>query len=326
MSGCRVPSGRTVLTLALFVGMAPLWAPLSELGVGSLAGPVPTCGKPIETQNTSLRLTSHPALDYHPAFSPDGTRILFTSQRSGEPSLWIVPAKGGDAIPVPIEGSGDFYSSWAPDGRSIAVDMREAGGPPDLYRYWFGNGELARLTDFPAMDAHPAFSPNGREIVFTSTRGGSMDLWIMNADGTLPRPLLEDTPQDWHPSWSPDGHRILFESDRGGGESQIWVMNRDGSELRQVTHGPAQATRAAWSPDGSLVLFGREEDLWVVNPDGGEPVCLLGGPAREGNGAWSPDGTRIVVSLYDGTNSDLWVFVPDRESLDRARQNRRSAS
>jgi len=203
------------------------------------------------------------------------------------------------------------------------VDLREAGGPPDLYRYWIGSGEIERLTDSPGLDANPAFSPNGGEIVFTSTRGGSMDLWVMNADGTSPRPVFQDEPGDWHPSWSPDGLRILFESDRGEGESQIWMVNRDGSDLRQVTHGPAQASRASWSPDGSLILFGQEDDLWVINPDGGEPVCLLGGPTREGNGAWSPDGTRVVVSVHDGTGSDLWVFTPDREILDRARRNRR---
>lgn len=270
--------------------------------------------------SSPIRLTHHPAWDYHPAFSPDGSRVLFTSQRTGEPSLWIVAANGGEPAPVPVAGSGDFYSSWAPDGQSIAIDLRERGGPPHLYRYWFGSGKLERLTDSPGMDAHPAFSPDGSEIVFTSMRAGSMDIWIMNADGTAPHPVFQDDAGDWHPSWSPDGRRILFESDRGGGESQVWRVDRDGSNLLRVTHGPGQSSRASWSPDGTLILFGQDDGLWVTSPEGGEPVRLLERPGREANAAWSPDGSRIVVSAHEGANSDLWIYTLDPEILERARR------
>lgn len=266
-----------------------------------------------------LRLTRHPAWDYHPVFSPDGSQILFTSQRSGEPALWLVPAEGGEVTPVSIEGSGDFYASWAPDGKSMIIDLVVGRGPPDLFRFWFASRDLERLSDSPGMDVHPSFSPDGREILFSSMRGGLMDIWIMNADGTAPRPVLRDEPHDWHPSWSPDGTRIVFESDRGEGESQVWVVNRDGSGLRQVTQGPAMAGRASWSPDGSLILFERSDDLWVVSSGGGEPVRLTDRPGRDGNAAWSPDGTRIVVSAHEENNSDLWIIWPDPDRLEVAR-------
>jgi Tol biopolymer transport system component len=265
-----------------------------------------------------VRLTHDPAWDYHPSFSPDGTRVLFTSRRGGEPALWIVPASGGEASPLGVDGSGDFYSSWAPDGRSIVLDLRAQGGPPDLYRFWLGSQNLERLTEFPGLDAHPSFSPDGTEILFTSMRGGSMDIWVMHADGSAAHPVLQDEADDWHPSWSPDGSRVVFTSNREG-EAQVWVMSLGGSNLTRVTPGPGPADRASWSPDGSLILFEEGGDLWVVSADGGEPVNLTNTPEREGGGAWFPDGTRIVFSGWEGDSSDLWVFSPDPELLETAR-------
>ena len=274
-------------------------------------------------QTAPLRLTTHPAADYHPVFSADGSQVLFTSQRTGEPTLWLVPVDGGAVTPVPIDGSGDFYSTWAPDGQSIVIDLDVEGGPPDLFRFWFASRRLERLTESPGMDIHPSFSPDGREILFVSMRGGSMDLWVMKADGSDPRSVFQDEAEDWHPSWSPDGARIVFESDRGEGESQVWVVDRDGSNLAQVTRGPSRAIRASWSPDGTLILFEQSDDLWVVSPAGGQPVRLTDRPGRDGNAAWAPEGARIVVSSHEDGNADLWLITPDPARLEAARRGGR---
>jgi Tol biopolymer transport system component len=292
-----------------WVGPA-VWTVLMFTSFDALLSAIPQAGR--------VRLTHDPAWDYHPSFSPDGTRVLFTSRRGGEPALWIVPASGGEASPLAVDGSGDFYSSWAPDGGSIVLDLRVQDGPPDLYRFWLGSHNLERLTEFPGLDAHPSLSPDGTEILFTSMRGGSMDIWLMHADGSAAHPVLQDEADDWHPSWSPDGSRVVFTSNREG-EAHVWVMSRDGSSLTRVTPGPGAADRASWSPDGSLILFEEDGDLWVVSANGGEPVNLTNTPEREGGGAWSPDGTQIVFSAWEGSGSNLWVFSPDPELLETAR-------
>ncbi|MFC1662049.1 hypothetical protein ACFL3S_11475 [Gemmatimonadota bacterium] len=191
--------------------VALVWfpSPLLTGALGSLQDPAP------------LRLTTHPAQDYHPVFSPDGQTVLFTSQRGEEAGLWTVPSSGGDPARIPLARTGDLYADWAPDGESVVLDLREEHGPPDIYRYFFGNGELRQLTDSPGLDAHPAFSPDGAKVLFTSFREGREDIWVMSSDGTSPSPVTHDEAPDWHPRWSPDGTQVVFTSDRGGDEG-IW--------------------------------------------------------------------------------------------------------
>jgi len=252
------------------------------------SGP-PSDGRPQEFR----QLTSHGATDYHPVFSPSGNEVLFTSRREEDAALIRIAFDGGDLTEVPIGLAGDLYSDWHPDGRSIVFDARDAGGPPDIFRFWLESGELLKLTEHAGMDGHPSFSPDGHQIVFRSTRGGNGDIWIMDVEGAILRQLTHHTGGDWHPKWSPDGRHILFSSDRDG-DADIWIIDVDGSRLRKLTSMPGVADRGSWSPDGARVVFQWEGDLWLVDSGGGDPEQLTDLPGREGNPAWSPDGRPIV--------------------------------
>ena len=266
----------------------------------------------IENLSVSAReprqLTNDPAFDYHPVFSPSGEEILFTSRTGESTALFRIGVEGGEPQRVPVDLEGDLYSDWAPDGASIVFDVREGGGPPDIYRFWLASGEVQRLTDHPGMDGHPSFSPAGDRIVFTSTRGGNLDIWVMDVDGGNPTRLTDHPEEDWHPRWSPDGSRILFTSGRGG-DADLWVMSADGREPRQLTSMPGVEDRGFWSPDGTRIVFQSGGDLWLVDADGGEPERLTHFPGSEGNPAWSPDGRLIAFASDRGGNPDLWELV-----------------
>lgn len=88
--------------------------------------------------------------------------------------------------------------------------------------------ELKRLTNNPAWDELPAWSPDGRKLAFQSIRNGNWDIYVMNADGTEQKRLTRDSAHDARPFWSSDGKRIVFTSKRSG-KSQIHVMNADGT-------------------------------------------------------------------------------------------------
>jgi|GEM_PF-4988010 len=98
-------------------------------------------------------------------------------------------------------------------------------------------------------------------IAYEQPAGGTTDIWIMNADGSNPRPLTADPARDWDPVVSPDGTRIAFASDRTnvagarGVNWEIWVMDIDGSNLRPVTANPAQDLSPGWSPDSQFITF-----------------------------------------------------------------------
>jgi hypothetical protein len=109
-----------------------------------------------------------------------------------------------------------------------------------------GSG-VTRLTNNPANDWQPSWSPDGRRIAFVSDRNGNPKIYVMNADGSGQTNLTNNPGIDWDPSWSPDGKRIAFDSNRDG-NYEIYIMNADGSGVTRLTYNPADDTRPSWSP------------------------------------------------------------------------------
>ena len=100
-----------------------------------------------------------------------------------------------------------------------------------------------------AMYTGVAYSPDGRRIAYTDTRGGNSQIWVANADGSHPRELTHAWGVDASPSFSPDGKRIAFVSSRGG-SPQIYVMNADGTGQKRLTFQGNYNQTPAWSPSG----------------------------------------------------------------------------
>ena len=108
------------------------------------------------SQSPDLRqITKDPAHDYHVKWSPDGKVLAFTSQRSGEPKIWLVPYEGGNPVMLETGLSGDHHISWSPDGKQLAFD---AGfeGPQNIYTIPLKGGNPRRLSQNRAMDVHPS--------------------------------------------------------------------------------------------------------------------------------------------------------------------------
>jgi Tol biopolymer transport system component len=134
-----------------------------------------------------------------------------------------------------------------------------------------------RLTDDPANDGKPSWSPDGSRIVFFSRRDGNAEIYTMNEDGSDPTRLTDNPARDLPGSWSPDGTRIVFDSNRDG-NTEIYIMNTDGSEQRRLTNDPARDYRPALSPDGRRIAFASDRDfsieLYVMDVDGSNTVRL----------------------------------------------------
>jgi len=144
-----------------------------------------------------------------------------------------------------------------------------------------GTGQV-NLTSNPAQDAEPAWSPDGSHIAFTSTRDGTTDIYVMNADGSSPVRLT--TGGGMQLSWSPDGTKIAFV-----GVGGLSVINVDGSDLRSLTN---NASHPKWSPDGTKIAFTSYRDgnweIYVINPDGSGLRNLTNDPATDMGPAWRP--------------------------------------
>jgi Tol biopolymer transport system component/tRNA A-37 threonylcarbamoyl transferase component Bud32 len=159
------------------------------------------------------RLTNNPAHDCSPSWSPDGRRIAFHSDRDGDAEIYVMNADGSGLTRLTDNPADDWIPAWSPDGTRIAFESERDEPDPDncgLDCNWEiyvmnadGSGQT-RLTNNPAWDSSPAWSPDGRYIAFDSDRDGDAEIYVMNADGSgLIRLTNNSGLHDRHPSWGP---------------------------------------------------------------------------------------------------------------------------
>jgi TolB protein len=169
-----------------------------------------TGGEPQAVDTAGLK-----ALNNDHGYSPDGSLIAVSdkSQPDGKSRISIVPASGGAACLVTAEAP-SYWHGWSPDGKMLTyVAARGGTRTLDIYSCPAAGGPEQRLTDGPALDDGPDYSPDGRLIYFNSARSGNMKLWRMGADGGGPEQItFEDDTRDWFPHPSPDGKWIVFVS------------------------------------------------------------------------------------------------------------------
>jgi Tol biopolymer transport system component len=210
-------------------------------------------------------LTRDPASDYSPAWSPDGRRIAFATGRA-DPSgndLWLMAADGSDPRPLVHQRGIDEYPVWSPDGSRLAFGctlgriLPSGVGDFEVCVVNADGSGLRRITDAPGISAAGGWTPDGRRIVFTSSRdqdpagvSSCGHLYLVNSDGSHLTRLTNAPARDCGPRFTPDGRHIQFSSDRAdpGGDSDLYAMNSDGSAVTRLTDANSEEQEAAFTP------------------------------------------------------------------------------
>lgn len=223
----------------------------------------------------TTQLTAATGDDYEPAWSPDGTRIAFTSRRddaSGD--VYVMNANGTGVTRLTNATGFDGNPSWSPDGTKIVFASYRDNGLGEIYVMNANGTGQTRLTTNSDDDWWPRWSPDGTKIAFVSFRDGNYEIYVMDANGGAPTRLTTAAGSDISPAWSPDGTKIAFASDRDGGAfiKDIYVMNADGSGVARLTTDGADDGNPAWSPDGTKIVFYSFRDgnaeIYIMNADG----------------------------------------------------------
>jgi tol-pal system beta propeller repeat protein TolB len=186
-------------------------------------------------------LTNNSALDGEPSVSSDGTKIAFSSDRSGAYEIWVMNIDGTGATQLTSNG-GNYQPTWSPDGTKIAY---ESNGDIYVMNASDGTGQV-RLTDHSAQDTCPAWSPDGSKIAFGSYRDNNWEIYIMNAtDGSSLTNISFSNADDFNPCWSPDGSVIMYHSFKDG-RNEIYRMYTDGKLQTRITIKDGSNSSPAW--------------------------------------------------------------------------------
>jgi len=274
-------------------------------------------------------LVTDAATEGRPLYSPDGTKLAFTSTRGGNANIYILDLASGVTTRVTYAESNEELDAWSADGRWLyfASGINDVGRQADIFRVAATGGtplEVSREQYLSEFQAAP--SPDGSSIALMA-RGLSNGQWWRNghshideteiwvkpvAEGGAYRKLLADAAKHAWPMWSPDGRTLYFMSDASGAEN-LWRMPVAGGDAAPVTRFTSgRFLYPNMAANGSAVVFERDFGVWKVDPATGQaaqvPITLRGASAAESQRhvtltnfermALSPDGRKVAVLAH----------------------------
>jgi Tol biopolymer transport system component len=243
-------------------------------------------------------LTNNTADDVFPAWSFDGKKIAFSSDRDGVQNIYVMDADGKNVKQITQEKEICRAPAWSPDGKKIVFTRHVEGQSPDLFIMDADGKNMVNLTNDPGYDADAAWSPDGKKILFTSLRGGNQGfhLYTMDPDGkNLKELTTEDNGQGFvYPAWSPDGKKIAYAHPMGDA-LEVFLVDADGKNQKQLSKQGGQNSYAAWSPDGTKIAWHHIDGsgataIWMMDADGSnqKEVLKVDMPKEGGRIAWQP--------------------------------------
>ena len=317
------------------------------------------------------QLTSHPAEDIMPSWSPDDRQISFASTREFGQGVFVVDAAGGAERRLFQTTARIDAAGWGPGGQVVAhgvdgvkgwlqLDGKSLTGDEHVFPFrpsfasateffYTADGKIKKrdlngtiqtipftasldvtpvdgtytrrkrdFTDQKPRKAlgivRPMLSPDGKTIAFAALG----DIYLMPVGGK-PRNITNDAAFDADPAWSPDGKQLVYSSDKAGGLLQLWLRDVAGGGERQITHLSTQPISPAFSPDGKRIAYLDVDGMWrrsgvaTVDVDTGKITQIHASIFAPGAPTWSPDGKRVVVTMVapysakyrEGTNQVL---------------------
>jgi len=304
-------------------GVLVLYGNLYDLGKGAAGNPQVINKRYLGTvDEAGARKIAHEfAADILALFGGQtlfGSHIYFTSDRSGHKEIWVMDPDGKNQKQLTHFNSISIESSPSLDGTKIAFTSYVRGNPGIFVFSVDPVRDLRFYNQAASVNSSPSFTPDGKQIVYSSSAGRCCRIFIANADGSGFRPVSSLAAIDTEPKVNPKtGNIIVFTSGRSGPQ-QIYKMTMDGADVERVTDGTGEAGNPSWHPDGEIIAFawtrGYATGAWnvfVMDLASHKYTQLTHGEGRNEHPSWAPDGQHITFSSTRTGRNQIYTMLAD---------------
>lgn len=259
-------------------------------------------------------------IDAYPVMSPDGSTILFESNRDGNFEIYTMDVHGKNMKRLTTDTAFDGTPSWSPDGKWI-VFASERDHDSEIYVMKADGSSQTRLTSAPGDDSHPHFSPDGKSIIFCSARSTPdlkadwgkqwIEIFTMNIDGSSVKQISSFKTVSTFPSISPNGKHIVFrkvidapatdwEGNATQRNSEVFVMDINGENAINLSKNKSFDGWPVWMPDSRHVVYASSGEphtaqIIITDLDGNNKRSLTNGPGSFVQPSISSDGHLLLA-------------------------------
>jgi TolB protein len=253
------------------------------------------------------------------------TQIAYIHGTTGAKEVWVMDYDGANQHKLTSLGTVSLTPRWSPDASRIAFTcFQPVNGvvSAQICMYSFDAGKLVTFARFRGTNSSPTWSPDGLQVMFSSSMQGNPALYVSDASGSRPKRLtFASNGGDTSPAWNPKtGQSVAFVSDRSTGLPQLYLMNADGTDPQKIDlPDMGYVIDPAWSPNGQLLAFSWRRpsgnyDLYVMDVASRRIIELTRDSGRNERPSWAPDGRHIVFESTRSGTRQIWTMLADGTS------------
>jgi len=249
-----------------------------------------------------------------------GTQIAYVSERGGSKELWVMDYDGANQHPLTNLHSISLTPRWSPDASRIAFTCFAKFGTvtgPQICMYSMDAGKVVSFPRFRGTNSSPAWSPDGTQLIFSSSMQGNPELYATDANGSHPKRLTFSNAVSTSPAWNPKtGQTIVFVGDRGG-VPKLYSMSADGTDTTELdVPDKGYLIDPAWAPNGQLLAFSWRRptgnyDIYIMDVATRRIIEITRDAGRNERPSWAPDGRHIVFESTRAGSRQIWTMLAD---------------